>query len=70
MLWVGGVDRRVKAVMSQVPCVSGWENFHRLIRSDFVKGLNETFQAGMVMGISLRPKIHFRYLTGCVLTLI
>jgi cephalosporin-C deacetylase-like acetyl esterase len=62
VLWVGGVDRRVKAVMSQVPCVSGWDNFHRLIRPDFVKGLNETFQAGRVMGIFLRPKVHFRYL--------
>ena len=46
VLWVGAVDRRVKAVLSQVPCVSGWENFHRLIRPDFVGGLNETFKAG------------------------
>lgn len=47
MLWVGAVDRRVKAVLSQVPCVSGWDNFHRLIRPDFVGGLNMLFQAGM-----------------------
>ncbi len=46
MLWVGAVDRRVKAVLSQVPCVNGWENFHRLIRPDFVGGLNKTFQDG------------------------
>jgi cephalosporin-C deacetylase-like acetyl esterase len=70
VLWVGGVDRRVKAVMSQVPCVSGWDNFHRLIRPDFVKGLNETFQAGRAHGNFLRPKIHFRYLIKCVLTLL
>lgn len=46
VLWVGAVDRRVKVVLSQVPCVSGWENFHRLIRPDFVPGLNALFQAG------------------------
>jgi len=45
VLWVGAVDRRVKAVLCQVPCVNGWENFHRLIRPDFVPGLNEMFQA-------------------------
>ncbi|KAE8450112.1 hypothetical protein EG329_006893 [Mollisiaceae sp. DMI_Dod_QoI] len=44
VLWVGAVDRRVKAVLSQVPCVSGWENFHRLIRPDFIPGLNQMFQ--------------------------
>lgn len=46
VLWVGAVDRRVKAVLCQVPCVDGWANFHRLIRPDFVPGLNEMFQAG------------------------
>jgi len=46
VLWVAAVDRRVKAVLSQVPCVNGWENFHRLIRPDFVEGLNKTFQDG------------------------
>jgi len=45
VLWVGSIDRRVKAVLSQVPCVDGWANFHRLIRPDFVGGLNDTFQA-------------------------
>jgi hypothetical protein len=34
-----------------------------------VKGLNETFQAGKVMGIFLRSRIPFRYLVKCVLTL-
>lgn len=46
VLWVGAVDRRVKAVLSQVPCVDGWANFHRLIRPDFVAGLNAMFQDG------------------------
>lgn len=46
VLWVGAVDRRVKAVLSQVPMVDGWANFHRLIRPDFIGGLNEAFQQG------------------------
>jgi len=43
-LWVGAVDRRIKAVLSQVPMVNGWENFHRLTRPDFVAGMNQLFQ--------------------------
>jgi hypothetical protein len=27
-----------------VPCVNGWDNFHRLIRPDFIAGLNAGFQ--------------------------
>jgi cephalosporin-C deacetylase-like acetyl esterase len=46
VLWVGAADRRVKAVISQVPMVSGWENFHRLTRPDLVAGLNQLFQEG------------------------
>ncbi|KAJ4300812.1 hypothetical protein N0V90_002900 [Kalmusia sp. IMI 367209] len=45
VLWVGAVDRRVKAVVCQVPCVDGWANFHRLIRPDFIAGLNQMFEA-------------------------
>jgi len=43
-LKVGAVDRRVKAVLSQVPMVSGWENFHNMARPDSVAGLNQLFQ--------------------------
>jgi cephalosporin-C deacetylase-like acetyl esterase len=46
VLWVGAADRRVKAVLSQVPLVSGWENFHRLVRPDFEAGFNHLFQEG------------------------
>ena len=45
MLWVGSIDRRVKAVLCQAPCVDGWANFHRLIRPDFIAGLDGMFQA-------------------------
>ncbi len=48
VLQVGAVDRRVKAVLSQVPLCSGWHNFHRLIRPDFIAGLNKTFLEGPV----------------------
>ncbi|ETI23301.1 hypothetical protein G647_05101 [Cladophialophora carrionii CBS 160.54] len=48
VLYVGAVDRRVKAVLSQVPCVSGWDNFNRLVRPDFAVGFNATFAADRV----------------------
>lgn len=44
VLWVGAVDKRVKAVLCQVPCVDGYANFNRLIRPDFVGGLNDIFE--------------------------
>lgn len=44
VLFVGAVDRRVKAVLCQVPLTNGWENFHRLIRPDFVGGMNKMFE--------------------------
>jgi len=46
VLRVGAVDRRVKVVLSNVPMVSGWENFHRLVRPDFLAGFNHLFQEG------------------------
>src|ERR1700744_3966255 len=46
VLYVGAADRRVKAVLSQVPCVSGWDNFSRLVRPDFAVGFDATFAAG------------------------
>ncbi|EXJ72101.1 uncharacterized protein A1O5_04605 [Cladophialophora psammophila CBS 110553] len=48
VLYVGAVDRRVKAVLSQVPCVSGWDNFNRLVRPDFAVGFNATFAADRI----------------------
>src|SRR5437763_4213710 len=48
VLWVGAVDRRVKVVLRQVPDVSGWEKFDRLVRPDFVAGVEEMVEAGRV----------------------
>lgn len=45
-LWVGAVDRRVKAVLSQAPLVDGWTNFQRLVRSDFVAGMDAMLMQG------------------------
>lgn len=42
-LWVGAVDKRVKAVLSQAPLVSGWDNINRLIRCDVMPTMNAMF---------------------------
>ncbi|ETN43928.1 uncharacterized protein HMPREF1541_11059 [Cyphellophora europaea CBS 101466] len=44
VLHVGAVDKRVKAVLSQVPLADGYTNFQRLIRCDFVSSMNQMFQ--------------------------
>ena len=47
VLNVASIDKRVKAVISQVPLVDGKENFRRLVRSDFQPGMYQLFQQGM-----------------------
>jgi fermentation-respiration switch protein FrsA (DUF1100 family) len=44
-LVVGAIDRRVKAVVAQVPLVSGSANVAELVRSDFRAGFREMFDA-------------------------
>lgn len=34
VLVVAAIDRRVRCVVSQVPLISGWQNFRRLVRAD------------------------------------
>lgn len=46
VLQVGAVDKRVKAVLSQVPCVNGYDNFNRLVRPDFAELTNKLFTQG------------------------
>lgn len=46
VLHVGTVDRRVKAVLCQVPMVDGWANFHALVRPDFIAGMDQGFHDG------------------------
>jgi hypothetical protein len=45
VLVVGAIDRRVKAVVAQVPLISGRQNVHALVRSDFRAGFREMFDA-------------------------
>jgi fermentation-respiration switch protein FrsA (DUF1100 family) len=44
VLVVAALDRRVKAVVSQVPLASGHANARRLVRADFVAGLQRAFE--------------------------
>ncbi|KIW22531.1 uncharacterized protein PV07_12409 [Cladophialophora immunda] len=46
VLSVAAVDRRVKAVISQVMVADGWANFHRLVRNDLVKDMEAMFEKG------------------------
>jgi uncharacterized protein len=45
VLVVAALDRRVKAVVSQVPLVSGHDNFRTLVRSDFIDDFRAQFDA-------------------------
>ena len=45
VLVVGAIDRRVKCVVSQVPLISGYHNFRRLVRADIFAGLGRQFDA-------------------------
>ncbi|MCD2187343.1 alpha/beta hydrolase [Actinomycetospora soli] len=45
VLVVAAIDRRVKAVVAQVPLVSGYENIRSLVRSDLIGGFREQFDA-------------------------
>jgi len=42
---VAAADRRVKAVVSQVPLISGHDNLRALVRADFIAGFREQFDA-------------------------
>src|SRR3954467_5719036 len=44
VLVVGAIDRRVKCVACQVPLISGHANARRLIRADYVAGLQKMFE--------------------------
>ncbi|MGH7118533.1 MAG: alpha/beta hydrolase [Acetobacteraceae bacterium] len=43
VLVVSALDRRVKAVVAQVPLVDGYESFRRLVRPDFIDGFRRQF---------------------------
>lgn len=45
VLVLGAIDRRVRAVVAQVPLVSGHENIRSLVRSDLIGGFRQMFDA-------------------------
>jgi fermentation-respiration switch protein FrsA (DUF1100 family) len=42
---VGAIDRRVRAVVAQVPLISGWRNVLRLVRADLIAQFRAMFDA-------------------------
>jgi fermentation-respiration switch protein FrsA (DUF1100 family) len=44
-LVLGAIDKRIKAVVSQVPLINGFRNVQRLVRSDFLAGVRATLDA-------------------------
>jgi uncharacterized protein len=45
VLVVAAIDRRARCVVSQVPLISGWQNFRRLVRADFLATLRDGLHA-------------------------
>ena len=73
VLVVAAIDRRVKAVVSQVPLISGHANLRALVRADFIAGFRELFDAdrlarfqGKAPGMSLPPGSGQRPAVGLV----
>jgi fermentation-respiration switch protein FrsA (DUF1100 family) len=55
VLVVAAIDRRVRAVVSQVPLISGHDNLRALVRADFIAGLREQFDADRLARFAGQP---------------
>ncbi len=55
VLVVAAIDRRVKAVVSQVPLISGHANLRALVRADFIAGFREQFDADRLARFQGKP---------------
>lgn len=55
VLVVAAIDRRVRAVVSQVPLISGHDNLRALVRADFIAGLREQFDADRLARFEGKP---------------
>ena len=55
VLVVAAVDRRVKAVVSQVPMISGHDNVRALVRADFIAGFRAMFDADRLARFQGQP---------------
>ena len=57
VLVVAAIDRRVKAVVSQVPLISGHANLRALVRADFIAGFREMFDADRLARFEGKPPV-------------
>src|SRR5487761_969670 len=57
VLVVAAIDRRVKAVVSQVPLISGHANLRALVRADFIAGFREMFEADRLARFQGKPPV-------------
>ena len=57
VLVVAAIDRRVKAVVSQVPLISGHANLRALVRADFIAGFREQFDADRMARFMGEPPV-------------
>jgi len=57
VLVVAAIDRRVKAVVCQVPLISGHDNLRALVRADFIAGLREQFDADRLARFNGEPPV-------------
>jgi uncharacterized protein len=57
VLVVSAVDRRVKAVVCQVPLISGHDNLRALVRADFIAGFREQFDADRLGRFNGKPPV-------------
>jgi fermentation-respiration switch protein FrsA (DUF1100 family) len=55
VLVVAAIDRRVKAVVSQVPLISGHDNLRALVRADFIAGFRQMFDADRLARFQGQP---------------
>ena len=61
VLVVAAIDRRVKAVVCQVPLISGHDNLRALVRADFIAGLREQFDADRLARFRGEPRPWSRW---------
>lgn len=52
---VGAIDRRVKCVVAQVPLISGWRLFQRLVRADLIAPTRAQFDADREARLAGQP---------------
>ena len=57
VLVVAAIDRRVKAVVSQVPLISGHANLRALVRADFIAGFRALFDADRLARFQGEPPV-------------